>query len=103
MYGTLPVVEAVAIHNPAENTVTVFALNCDQNEAVEFRAELGHFGKPTLKRHIILDGADLSACNTFETPDAVVPREVRIGAEEAESLKTILPKLSWNVLRYSVG
>ncbi len=101
MYGRLPVVEAVTVHNEKENMVTIFALNCDQQEDVEFHAELGHFGKIALKQHIVLDGSDLSACNTFQHPDRVVPREVKIGAGEAKGLRTMLPKLSWNVLRYS--
>ena len=93
--------EAVTVHNEKENMVTIFALNCDQQEDVEFHAELGHFGKIALKQHIVLDGSDLSACNTFQHPDRVVPREVKIGAGEAKGLRTMLPKLSWNVLRYS--
>ncbi|MDF2632105.1 MAG: alpha-L-arabinofuranosidase [Caproiciproducens sp.] len=102
MYGNLPVVEAVTVYNPEDSTATVFALNCDQEESVEFRAELNHFGSVTLVQHIVLDGSDLEATNTFEDPENVVPREIAVGAAEAKSLTTVLPKLSWNVLRYSV-
>lgn len=103
MYGSLPVVEAVTVYQPEDGTVTIFTLNCDQQEDVEFKAELAHFGDVTLTQHIVLDGDDLSASNTFETPDNVVPREIAVGKEEAKSLNTVLPKLSWNVLRYTVG
>ena len=102
MYGSLPIVEAVTVHSPEDGTVTVFALNCDQEEDVEFRVELNHFGKAVLKQHIVLDGPDLEAANTFDCPETVTPREMKVSPAEAESLSSVLPKLSWNVLRYSV-
>ena len=102
MYGSLSIVEAVTVHNPEDGTVTVFALNCDQEEDVEFRVELNHFGKAVLKQHIVLDGPNLEAANTFDFPEAVTTREIQVSPVEAESLVSVLPKLSWNVLRYSV-
>ena len=78
-------------------------MNCDQNEDVEFEAELNHFGKVRLMQHIVLDGPDLEAFNSFEHPENVVPREIPVGGDEAETLTSVLPKLSWNVLRYKVN
>lgn len=103
VYGSLPIVEAVTVFNKEDDTAAIFVLNCDQQDDVEFKAELSHFGNVTLMQHIVLDGADLEAINTFENPENVVPREIPVQAEEAKSLTTVLPKLSWNVLRYKIN
>lgn len=99
MYGELPVVEAVTIYNPEDQSVTIFALNCDQNEDVEFAAAINGFGNLKVAKHIVLDGPDLSLYNTFENPESVKPRNVRVPTDTGTNLKVILPKLSWNVLR----
>jgi len=50
-----------------------------------------------------MTGDDLDARNTFEHPDNVVPQEVSVTGitEKKGNYAILIPKLSWNVLRFS--
>ena len=72
----------------------IFVLNCDQEEEVDFHIELQGYGEKKVLRHLVLDGKDLEARNTYEMPDTVTMREAEV--QNGES--AVLPKLSWNVI-----
>ena len=99
-YGDLPVVESVAVYNGERDEITVFALNCDQNEEAEFIGNFEDFGTVTPFRHLCLAGDDPEARNTFEQPERVTMHELPV---LASSNAVHLPKLSWNVVSYKVG
>ncbi len=80
------------INNEDTGEVTVFALNTEE-EDLELSIELNGYGERSIEKHIVLAGDDLAAINTFEAPDAVVPKEL-----PASGTKAVLPKQSWNVL-----
>ncbi|MCR5595226.1 MAG: hypothetical protein K6G12_05215 [Lachnospiraceae bacterium] len=69
-----------------------FALNTEE-EDVELDIALSGYGDLTLQKQITISGDDLSAINTFEDPNKIVPVE-----KEASGTKAVLPALSWNVL-----
>lgn len=101
MYGEAPILQTAATYNEEDGSVTLFALNCDQTEDLELKIDLRSFGEVRLKEHLLMDGPDLFAQNTFDEPDKVVPRTVNLdGKQDYSSL--VLPKLSWNVLRFSI-
>jgi alpha-L-arabinofuranosidase len=100
-YGMLPVVEQVAVYNAPDNEITIFALNCDQQESVELSCVFEDFPAVVPVRHLCLYGDDLFAKNTFEKPDQVTLRELPVPA--AGALRIVLPKLSWNVISCRVG
>jgi alpha-L-arabinofuranosidase len=100
-YGSAPVLQSAATYDESNGSVTVFILNCDQKEEVELALDLRSFEGLTCVEHIITDGPLLDAKNTFENPDAVKPRTMKL-AGNGESLNIILPRVSWNVLRFSV-
>ena len=80
------------IHHERTGEVTVFALNTEEEE-LELTIDLNGYGEKQIVKHIVLSGEDLSAINTFEAPDTVVPKEL-----SSSGMKAVLPKQSWNVL-----
>ena len=59
--------------------------------------ELQGYGDKKVKKHLVLNGDDLEARNTFEDPDRVVMKELEV---PADSTKVVLPKMSWNIVIY---
>lgn len=101
-YREAPVIQSAATYDEKDGSVSVFILNCDQKEDVELTLDLRSFEGLTFEEHILMNGPDLDAKNTFENPEAVKPIIIKIGGS-AEDLTIVLPKLSWNVLRFSAS
>jgi alpha-N-arabinofuranosidase len=98
--GSVPVLEATAIHDAQTGALTVFAVNRSA-EALSLEAALRDLGDLAVAEHVVLTDDDLSACNTADQPDRVVPRIVRGAQVEGALLRAELPARSWNVLRLS--
>ena len=96
-FGDLPIVEPAVVYNEETDEVRVFVLNCSQDEDTEFEMELQGYGDKKVKKHLVLNGDDLEARNTFEDPDRVVMKELEV---PADSTKVVLPKMSWNIVIY---
>jgi len=100
--GEVPSIQTAATYDVEGNKVTVFILNCNA-ETIDFSIDLRSFGKTIMDEHIIMDGADLFAQNTFEQPETVIPRN-SVPIESSNNLYSLnLSKLSWNVVRFSVA
>ncbi len=97
-HGDIPIIQSTATYNKEDNTITIFVLNCDR-EDLEIQAELRSFGKLEVIEHVVLNGDDIYAKNTFENPYAVVPRNIDIPVFKDEKVNIIIPKLSWNMIR----
>jgi len=52
--------------------------------------------------HVVLNGSDLEAVNSFAEPEKVKPGKLKISGDKANQLPVILPKLSWNMLRFKI-
>ena len=96
-FGDLPIVEPAVVYNEETDEVRVFVLNCSQDEDTEFEMELQGYGDKKVKKHLVLNGDDLEARNTFEDPDGVVMKELEA---PADGTKVVLPKMSWNIVIY---
>lgn len=93
IYGEgLPAAECALIHDEKSGEIRIFALNTEEDD-LELEIDLQGYGDLSLKKQIVLSGDDLSAINTFEAPETVVPKEIA-----ASGTKAVLPKQSWNVL-----
>jgi alpha-N-arabinofuranosidase len=98
-YGETPALYTSVVRGGEGSTVTVFCLNIG-GEDMALKINLASFGMLAMEEHLCLDGSDLDAKNTFEHPDHVVPREIApVGGEFCEC-DTVLPKQSWNMLRF---
>jgi alpha-N-arabinofuranosidase len=102
-FGEVPLLDAVATHDPGTGDVTVFVVNRDQTGSVALSVPLTGFGAPleVAEAWTVAD-ADLYATNTAEHPDRVVPRP----AEQVEVtdgvLRAVLPAVSWTAIRLTV-
>jgi alpha-N-arabinofuranosidase len=96
-FGDVPVVDAVATHDPDTGDTVVFAVNRHRTEPVELRVALGAFGDLEVAEAWTLHDADASATNTEQNPDRVMPRphptELTGG-----SLRVVLPPVSWHAV-----
>ncbi|HBE79446.1 MAG TPA: alpha-N-arabinofuranosidase [Firmicutes bacterium] len=102
VYGDVPLLQSAVILNQETNEVSIFVLNCDQNEDVEMDLDFRSFGAVAPLEHVVLDGPDPAAVNSFEEPERVKPRNVAIDGQDETRPKVVLPKLSWNMLRLAI-
>jgi alpha-L-arabinofuranosidase len=96
--GPVPVLEATAVHDAQSGALTVFAVNRGA-EALALEAALRDLDGLAVTEHIVLRDDDLTACNTPEQPDRVVPRAISGATLDRARLRAELPPRSWNVLR----
>jgi alpha-N-arabinofuranosidase len=95
-YGDVPVVDAVATHDPATGETVVFAVNRHRTEPVDLTVAVP--GAVSVTESWTLHDPDTSATNTAAHPDRVVPRHHR--AELADgTLRTVLAPVSWTAVR----
>jgi alpha-N-arabinofuranosidase len=85
-------------YDEASGFITVFALNIDK-EPMEVNFDVRSFGKVEVMEHIVLDGDDLDAINTFEEPYKVCPHKEKVEEGVYDKFSIVLPRLSWNVIR----
>ncbi|MEV4274952.1 alpha-N-arabinofuranosidase [Actinoplanes xinjiangensis] len=106
-YGAAPLVDAVATHDPATGDVTVFAVNRDVENPVEFTVDLSAFGTGlTVAESWTLTDDDVYAANTRDEPERVSLRptaEVPGGAIalDGPTATITLPHVSWSAIRFT--
>lgn len=97
-YGAANIVQSTLVYNAAKNEMAFFALNMEENLPVEVSFELHDFGTTLLQKHITLQGKNLMARNSFESPEEVVPNIVHLSPENVARNKVLLPPLSFNMV-----
>ncbi|GLY13913.1 alpha-N-arabinofuranosidase [Kineosporia rhizophila] len=100
-FGEVPVVDAVATHDPETGEVSVFLVNRHLSEPVTLAVPLAGFelGTFAVTEAWTLTDSDLSATNTAEEPDRVVP-VANSGVTVADGvLRLELPPVSWSAIR----
>ncbi|MBM2615803.1 alpha-N-arabinofuranosidase [Actinoplanes sp. LDG1-06] len=96
-FGEVPVLDAVATYDSA--SLTVFAVNRSQDEPTELTFSLAPFpGTWQPADSWLLSDADLTATNTQEAPDRVVPQPLTIELD-GETVRVSLPAVSWAAIR----
>ncbi len=102
-FGSVPLLEAVATQDEAGETLTLFAVNRDQENALTLEGELRAFPDYDVVEHLVLEHADPLAGNTGQHPDAVTPHGRGDATNRDGALTATLPRLSWNVIRLGAG
>jgi alpha-N-arabinofuranosidase len=101
-YGDVPYLEAVGVHNPEKNEITIFAVNRNLNEAINLEAEIAGFGGMSLAEHRVMGNSDLDACNSARE-ERIKPAVLSGGRIEGtagtQRLEITLPPASWNLIR----
>jgi alpha-N-arabinofuranosidase len=98
-YGEAPVVDVAATYDDTRNELVLFVVNRHPTEPVTFTASLRAFPGVMLDEATVLADDDWRAANTREEPDRVAPRRHPDAAVADDTLRTVLPPVSWNVFR----
>lgn len=97
-YGDAPYVDAVAVENRENGTITLFAVNKDLEEDIQADMDIRQYEGYEVVENLVLTHEDLKAENTKEAPDNVVPVKGKHVNVEHGCLKAVLPARSWNVI-----
>jgi alpha-N-arabinofuranosidase len=90
-------VESVAIFNPENDELTLFAVNRTLDRDVELTADIRSFGDYKVKEHIVLEHEDLNAVNS-SAEEKVFPKSSDASKVDGGILSSVLRKASWNVI-----
>jgi len=99
-FTDVPYIDSAAVYNEEKEELTVFALNRSLDDHAVTTIDLRSFEGYDLCEHITLTHDDVYAANTEANPWQVTPKsngETKVSSGVAHS---ILPKLSWNVIRF---
>ena len=102
-YGDVPVVDAVATHDPSTGDLSVLAVNRSQAGPVELTVDLRGFPGLRLGEASVLADDDHAAANSLQQPDRVRPRAHPAAEVDAGRLRLVLPPVSWNAVRLVPG
>jgi len=95
-FTDVPTVDAAAVLNEEDGSVTIFAVNRDLKEDVALDCDLRSFGDLRIVSHSVLHHDDVKAVNTESNPFEVAPVDV---TPEKNGDAVMLPAASWNVIR----
>ncbi len=98
-FDAVPYLEAVAVHDPEAEALTVFAVNRSLEEPLVLEGDARAFADYRVVEHILLTHPDMKAANSPDRPDEIVPRPGGDAALEGGRLTASLPPASWNVIR----
>ena len=99
-YADVPVLDTVAVENEENEELTIFAVTKDMDDDILAHVSLREYGGYEPVGHIALQCGDGKAVNSFERPDAVSPVVKPLPKIENGATDVLLPRLSWNVLRF---
>ncbi len=102
LYDTVPILQSAATHNVETGEISFFILNSDQTDDAQLSLDLRSFEGENIDliEHLVMNGYDLDAKNSFDEPDKVKPKKQNKISKDGKNYKIILPKLSWNVIRF---
>jgi alpha-N-arabinofuranosidase len=102
-YGNVSALAATATYDAATGAVTVLAVHRGQDQPllvdVDLRALVDRHGALRVAEHHVLSDDDLSATNSADNPDRVMPRSGTGATVQDGQLCLSLPAVSWSVLR----
>ncbi|MET0990610.1 MAG: alpha-N-arabinofuranosidase [Glaciihabitans sp.] len=97
-YGSVPLVDAVATHNPEDGSAAVFLVNRSQTEAIEVTIDVARLGEVHVVDAQGIWDEDVNAKNTLDDPERVTltPNTTAVLADG--SLTLTLPPVSWTAV-----
>ncbi|MEU4240205.1 alpha-N-arabinofuranosidase [Actinoplanes sp. NPDC026619] len=103
-YGDVPVVDAVATHDPESGDVTVFVVNRSQDSAASLVVPLAGFDRGLqVAETWTLHDDDLEAVNTAAEPERVVPHALGDVTVSDGELRATLAPVSWSAIRLTAA
>ncbi len=103
-FGDVPLIDAVATHDPTTGDLTVFVVNRHQTGPVALSVPLTAFGAALgVAESWTVTDTDLAATNTVEQPDRVVPHPAEHAEVTGNVLHATLPPVSWTAIRLTTA
>ncbi|HPR77432.1 MAG TPA: alpha-L-arabinofuranosidase C-terminal domain-containing protein, partial [Candidatus Limiplasma sp.] len=94
-------VQAAAALNEEDGELAVFVINADWEDAQAFTLDARGFEGWRFAEHLTMATADENARNTYENPNAILPKADPDTRCEKGIVTATLPKLSWNLFRFT--
>ncbi|GGD45859.1 alpha-N-arabinofuranosidase [Microbacterium faecale] len=98
-FGAVPVIDAVATHDPASGDIVVFAVNRATGEDLELAVDVRGASDLQLVEAVTFAHSDPMWQATADDPDTVLPRANDSATITGERLTAVLPPVSWSMLR----
>ncbi|MFG3438485.1 alpha-N-arabinofuranosidase [Nonomuraea sp. NPDC047897] len=98
-YGEAPAIWATATHDAATGEISLFVVNRDRHGPCRLEVALPAGLRPV--EHLELTDGDLSATNTADAPDRVVPRAGSGLDQAGRGFTLTLPPVSWSIVRFA--
>ena len=99
-FSDVDTLQAAAALDEENGALTVFVINADLDEAQRLALDLRAFEGWTLLEHLEMHADAPGAFNTWDRPDAILPRAVGDTRLEGGLVTARLEKASWNVFRF---
>jgi len=97
-FTDVPYLESIAVHNPENDELTIFAVNRHLTETLYLECDVRNFEEYQIIEHIVLENEDLKATNTPEL-ERVKPHSNGNAYLDGGTVVTNLASKSWNVIR----
>jgi len=98
VYGEVPVLDAVATHDPDTGAVALFLVNRDQTRSHEVSVDISALSGLTVKESVSLWDEELYAKNSMEHPDRVGLKANDSAFIDGSRLTVTLPRVSWTAI-----
>jgi len=92
-------IDAATAHDEEQGKLNIFIINRDWENDTTVEVDISAFKNYHPIEHIEMYSDDPDAVNTYENPDAIIPRVHKAVVSENRTITLDLKKLSWNVLR----
>lgn len=94
----VPYLESVCIYNEQTYELVIFAVNRNRREHLALEVDLHAFGKCVIIEHSALYHENHNMVNGYNV-EGVYPKQIKHSKIIENNLETMLPPLSWNMLR----
>ena len=98
VYGTVPLIDAVATHDAATGRTAVFLVNRSESEEAVVTIDIATLGPVTVLSAETLADADVTAKNTLKQPDRVRLAPNASAAASGATVSVTLPAVSWTAI-----
>ncbi|NLP45468.1 MAG: alpha-N-arabinofuranosidase [Epulopiscium sp.] len=96
-------IDSVAVYNEEKSEVSIFAVNRHLEEDVEVEIDLRSFDNLSIIEEILYENHDIKATNSANISQNIIPKKVNKAKIENGKIITVMPKVSWNVIRLKIN
>ncbi len=98
-FTDVPYLDSIAVYNGENEEITIFAVNRNLEGGLEFECSLRGFEDYKIIDQISMAHENLKAVNTAQNPSNVAPKQGGNAKLADGTLRALLSKASWNVIR----